>query len=103
MTETTYRNAIIFVGAVLILSTIGIIVLATGVGGGRPIPDILQLIASSSLTGLIGLLVQPTKGTGLRRRNDVGHVDLATVVAVIAMILGVACLALLIDILFKVI
>lgn len=59
----TYRYAILFVGATLILSVLGIILLSFGAGdgAGRPIPDILQNIASGSLAGLIGLLVNPER------------------------------------------
>lgn len=57
----TYRVAILFVGSTLLLCVVGIIVLAMGGGSGRPIPDILQNIASGSLAGLIGLLVNPHK------------------------------------------
>lgn len=59
MTPTTYRAAILFVGATLILCVIGIIGLSWGAGSGRPVPDILQNIASGALAGLIGLLVTP--------------------------------------------
>lgn len=60
MNPTTYRYAILFVGATLILSVLGIVLLAFGdFGGGRPIPDVLQNIAIGSLTGLVGLLVNP--------------------------------------------
>lgn len=55
----TYRYAILFVGATLILSVLGIIALSFGMGEARPVPDILQNIASGSLAGLIGLLVNP--------------------------------------------
>lgn len=58
----TYRVAIMFVGVTLVLCVLGIIGLAWGAGSGRPIPDILQNIASGSLAGLIGLLVNPDKG-----------------------------------------
>lgn len=50
------RAVIAFVGATLILSVLGIIALALV---GRDIPNVLTLIASSTLTGLIGLLVNP--------------------------------------------
>jgi len=64
MNLATYRAAILFVGATLLVCVLGIIGLAWGAGGGRPIPDILQNIASGALAGLIGLLVNPTKGNG---------------------------------------
>lgn len=51
------------VGAVLVLSVAGIIALASGLGQGRPIPDVLQNIAVGSLTALVGLLV-PTRREG---------------------------------------
>lgn len=55
------KIVIYFVGAVLVLSVGGIIALSSGLGGGRPIPDILQNIASGALAGLIGLLVPSKK------------------------------------------
>jgi len=57
----TFRIAIIFVGSTLLLCVGGIIGLSMGAGSGRPIPDILQNIASGALAGLIGLLVTPGK------------------------------------------
>lgn len=59
--SNTYRVAILFVGVTLLVCVVGIIALAMGSGPGRPIPDILQNIASGSLAGLIGLLVNPNK------------------------------------------
>lgn len=61
MSHSTYRAAIVFVGLTLLVCVVGIIVLAFGAGSGRPIPDILQNIASGALAGLIGLLVNPDK------------------------------------------
>lgn len=61
MTPKTYQAAILFVGGTLLLCVLGIIVLSLGLGGGRPVPDILQNIASGALAGLIGLLVDPNK------------------------------------------
>lgn len=48
-----------FVGGVLLLSVVGIVVLAWG---GSAIPDVLQNVAIGALTGLVGLLV-PNRGT----------------------------------------
>ena len=59
MNRNAYQVAILFVGAVLLVSVLGIIALAWGAGSGRPVPDILQNIASGALAGLIGLLVHP--------------------------------------------
>lgn len=56
MDPNLFEKALYFIGTVLILSVIGIIIIV--VATDKPIPDILQLIASSSLTGLIGMLVQ---------------------------------------------
>lgn len=61
MSPNTYRAAILFVGATLLVCVIGIIGLSWGAGSGRPIPDILQNIASGALAGLIGLLVNPSR------------------------------------------
>ncbi len=49
------------VGTALILSTMGIIAIALF---EHPIPDVLQNISIASLTGLVGLLVQPQKKDG---------------------------------------
>lgn len=57
------RIVVVFVGITLLATVSGIIVLSWGAGGGRPIPDILQNIASGALAGLIGLLV-PARGGG---------------------------------------
>lgn len=62
MNRSTYQAAILFVGVTLLLSVVGIIALSWGAGSGRPVPDILQNIASGALAGLIGLLVSPDKG-----------------------------------------
>lgn len=51
MTHT--RMVISFVGAVLVLSLAGIVLLAQQ---GAAIPDVLQNVAVGSLTGLVGLL-----------------------------------------------
>jgi hypothetical protein len=59
MTPNTYRLVIMCVGITLVLCVTGIIGLSWGAGTGRPVPDILQNIASGALTGLIGLLVTP--------------------------------------------
>lgn len=62
MNPTTYRYAILFVGCTLLLSVLGIVLLSFGdFGGGRPIPDVLQNISIGSLTGLVGLLVNPNR------------------------------------------
>lgn len=55
------RLAVLFLGVTLLGCVGGIITLSAGAGSGRPIPDILQNIASGALAGLIGLLV-PTRG-----------------------------------------
>lgn len=52
------KTVIYFVGAVLVLSVLGIVLLALS---AVPIPDVLQNIAVGSLTGLVGLLVQPSR------------------------------------------
>ena len=64
MTSGTYKTAILFVGATLVICLVGIITLSFGAGSGRPVPDILQNIASGALTGLIGLLVTPHRESG---------------------------------------
>ena len=56
------RIVVVFVGVTLLSSVAGIIALSSGWGGGRPIPDILQNIASGALAGLIGLLVPARTG-----------------------------------------
>lgn len=61
---TTFRIAITFVGTTLLLCVLGIIgIVLFGPGDGRPIPDILQNVASGALAGLIGLLVRPDTAT----------------------------------------
>lgn len=55
MDEDLFEKATYFIGAVLILSVLGIITLASL---DKSIPDVLQNIAVGSLTGLVGLLVQ---------------------------------------------
>lgn len=50
---SSIRVVLAFVGAALILSLAGIVVLAAR---GDSIPDVLQNIAVGSLTGLVGLL-----------------------------------------------
>ena len=64
---TNVRLAVLFLGVTLVGCVLGIIALSWGAGSGRPIPDILQNIASGALAGLIGLLV-PARGD---RPNDV--------------------------------
>lgn len=59
MNATTFRYAIFFVGATLLLCVCGIIGLTAF---GHAVPDVLQNIATGSLTGLIGLLVTPHTG-----------------------------------------
>lgn len=59
----TFRIAIMFVGATLILAVVGIVYLA--IDPNRAIPDILQNIASGALAGLIGLLVNPARNAGV--------------------------------------
>lgn len=56
---TPTRMVVALIGAVLLLSVVGIIVLATR---GNPIPDVLQNVAVGSLTGLVGLLVPARSG-----------------------------------------
>lgn len=55
------RLAVIFLGLTLLGCLFGIIGLSWD---GRPIPDILQNIASGALAGLIGLLVPARGGPG---------------------------------------
>jgi hypothetical protein len=55
-----YAAAVYLIGAALILSTLGIVLLAWD--ANRSIPDVLQNIAIGSLTGLAGLLSAP-RGT----------------------------------------
>jgi hypothetical protein len=47
------------VGAALLLSIVGIVVLAVT---ANPVPDVLQNVAVGSLTGLVGLLVPASSG-----------------------------------------
>lgn len=54
------KMVVAFVGAVLVLSVVGVVLLALQ---GVPIPDVLQNIAVGSLTGLVGLLVTPRGGS----------------------------------------
>jgi hypothetical protein len=56
----TILVAVLLVGASLLLSVVGIIVLALG---AHPIPDVLQNVAVGSMTGLLGLLALPSKAT----------------------------------------
>lgn len=57
MNPRTYAAAVYLIGAALILSVVGIVVLAWDTN--RSIPDVLQNIAVGSLTGLAGLLSAP--------------------------------------------
>ena len=57
MNPRTYAAAVYLIGAALILSVLGIVVLAWDTN--RAIPDVLQNIAIGSLTGLAGLLSAP--------------------------------------------
>jgi hypothetical protein len=59
---TNVRLAVIFLGITLLACVTGIIALSSGAGSGRPVPDILQNIASGALAGLIGLLVPARTG-----------------------------------------
>ena len=61
MSPLAHTRVILFVGATLILSVIGIIALSWNVVDvqGQRIPDVLQIIATGSLTGLLGLIVNP--------------------------------------------
>lgn len=54
-----YLLVIYFVGAVLILTVVGIISIT--IWSDDSIPDILQNLASGALAGLIGMLVQRGK------------------------------------------
>lgn len=51
---TEMRNVVYIVGAALLTTIVGIIVLA--LFDPDPIPDVLQNLAIGSLTGLVGLL-----------------------------------------------
>lgn len=67
MRKTVNTKYVVYiVGTVLVLCVTGIIALSAGLGaspdGVRPIPDILQNIASGALAGLLGLLVAPPTG-----------------------------------------
>lgn len=53
---TLFRQAVYFVGFVLLISVVGIVVIT--ITTDKTIPDVLQNIAVGSLTGLVGLLVQ---------------------------------------------
>lgn len=57
---TSMRLVIGLVGACLLVSVLGIVLLATL---GHPVPDVLQNVAVGSLTGLVGLLVRPADPT----------------------------------------
>lgn len=48
-----------FVGATLLGSLVGIVLLALN---AQPIPDVLQNVAVGALTGLVGLLVPAGRG-----------------------------------------
>lgn len=80
------KTVIFFVGAVLILSVLGIIGLALT---GHPIPDVLQNIAVGSLTGLVGLLVPNT----LSARGEAGHGSVVHTGATAVLLLVAAVLA----------
>lgn len=56
-------RVIVFVGVALI---IGLLSIATLAAMGRTIPDILQVVTASSLTGLVGLLANPNHTTNGR-------------------------------------
>jgi hypothetical protein len=87
---STYRYAILFVGATLLLSVVGIVLLSFGdFGSGRPIPDVLQNIAIGSLTGLVGLLVQPGERDLplLKRKGEGGYGAIELVVGVILVVI----------------
>lgn len=51
------KSVIVLVGACLLVSVAGIIVLAAT---DHSIPDVLQNISVGSLTGLVGLLARPS-------------------------------------------
>lgn len=57
---TPSRLAVLILGAALLLGLLAIAALAWA---SRPIPDILQLLTTSSLTGILGLLA-PRPGLG---------------------------------------
>lgn len=56
MTRNPVTMVVLILGLVLLGAVLGIIYLAAT---GHPIPDVLQNIAVGSLTGLVGVLVQP--------------------------------------------
>lgn len=56
MDKDLFAKAVYFVGAVLLVSVVGIV--AITLTTDKSIPDVLQNIAVGSLTGLVGLLVQ---------------------------------------------
>lgn len=57
MPANIYVAVVYIVGTALILSVLLIGLLAWT--GERPIPDVLELLATGSLTGLLGLVVNP--------------------------------------------
>lgn len=61
MSPRTVLVAVLLVGATLILSVVGIIVLAVQ---AQPVPDVLQNVAVGSMTGLLGLLAVPRDSAG---------------------------------------
>lgn len=56
MSPRTVLVAVLLVGLTLLLSVVGIIVLAVN---AQPVPDVLQNVAVGSMTGLLGLLAVP--------------------------------------------
>lgn len=57
--KTSLALVIGFVGATLLGSLLGIVLLALN---AQPVPDVLQNIAIGALTGLVGLLVPAGRG-----------------------------------------
>jgi hypothetical protein len=61
MSPGIYQKVVLFVGAAMIVSVIGIVALSWGVvdSGSARVPDVLENIAAASLTGLLGLVANP--------------------------------------------
>jgi hypothetical protein len=62
----TSSTPVRILGAALLLAVVAIAALAAI---GRPVPDVLELLASSTLAGLLGLLA-PTPHNGEPQRVD---------------------------------
>lgn len=63
MNTSTHRLVVLIVGLALILSLVGIAVLAVL---GTDTPKVLELAASSALTGLLGLVASPKQDGTVR-------------------------------------